>query len=150
MLSRALSLAAVTLLIGCLTAGVVRAENLDAGKSPAQIFSSTCSACHRSPRGLLKNTPASSLPGFLRQHYTSGSQTAAILAAYLRGIQPPAERAARPKPKAKPAGAKPKAAEDAKPASECKPADMKVSEPKAKPSKKKASEKKDQPADKKE
>ena len=29
----------------------------------------TCSACHKSPRGLLKNTSASSLPGFLRQHY---------------------------------------------------------------------------------
>ncbi|MCA6113413.1 hypothetical protein J6524_00505 [Bradyrhizobium sp. WSM 1738] len=84
MLSRALSLATVTLLIGCFTAGVVWAvENLDAGKSPSQIFSSTCSACHRSPRGLLKNTPASSLPGFLRQHYTTGTDMAALLSAYL-------------------------------------------------------------------
>jgi hypothetical protein len=84
MLSRALSLATVTLLIGCLTAGVVwAAENLDAGKSPSQIFSSTCSACHRSPRGLLKNTPASSLPGFLRQHYTTGADMASVLASYL-------------------------------------------------------------------
>jgi hypothetical protein len=84
MLSRALSLATVTLLIGCLTAGVVRAaENLDAGKSPSQIFSSTCSACHKSPRGLLKNTQASSLPGFLRQHYTTGSDMAGVLSSYL-------------------------------------------------------------------
>ena len=84
MLSRALSLATVTLLIGCLTAGVVRAaENLDAGKSPSQIFSSTCSACHKSPRGLLKNTAASSLPGFLRQHYTTGSDMASVLSSYL-------------------------------------------------------------------
>ena len=84
MLSRALRLATVTLLIGCLTAGVARAaENLDAGKSPSQIFSSTCSACHKSPRGLLKNTPASSLPGFLRQHYTTGSDMASVLSAYL-------------------------------------------------------------------
>src|SRR6187399_3120212 len=84
MLSRALSSATVTLLIGCLTAGVARAvENLDAGKSPSQIFSNTCSACHKSPRGLLKNTPASSLPGFLRQHYTTGTDMAAVLSSYL-------------------------------------------------------------------
>ena len=84
MLSRALSLATVTLLIGCLTAGVARAaENLDAGKSPSQIFSNTCSACHKSPRGLLKNTSASSLPGFLRQHYTTGTDMASVLSSYL-------------------------------------------------------------------
>jgi len=84
MLSRALSLATVMLLIGCLAAGVARAaENLDAGKSPAQIFSSTCSACHKSPRGVLKNTPASSLPGFLRQHYTTGTDMASVLSSYL-------------------------------------------------------------------
>jgi hypothetical protein len=76
-------MAAVTLLIGCLTAGAARAENLDAGKSPSQIFSGTCSACHKSPRGLLKNTPASSLPGFLRQHYTTGTDMASVLSSYL-------------------------------------------------------------------
>ncbi|MCK1511562.1 hypothetical protein IVB22_03030 [Bradyrhizobium sp. 190] len=84
MLSRALSIATVTLLIGCLTAGVVWAvENLDAGKSPSQIFSNTCSACHKSPRGLLKNTSTSSLPGFLRQHYTTGTDMASLLSSYL-------------------------------------------------------------------
>ena len=84
MLSRALSLATVTLLIGCLTAGVARAgENLEAGKSPSQIFSNTCSACHKSPRGLLKSVPASSLPGFLRQHYTTGTDMASVLSSYL-------------------------------------------------------------------
>jgi hypothetical protein len=84
MLSRALSLATVTLLIGCLTAGVVWAvENLDAGKSPSQIFSNTCSACHKSPRGLLKSVSASSLPGFLRQHYTTGTDMASVLSSYL-------------------------------------------------------------------
>jgi hypothetical protein len=83
MLSRALSMATVTLLFGCLTAGAARAQNLDAGKSPSQIFASTCSACHKSPRGLLKSTPASSLPGFLRQHYTTGSDMASMLAGYL-------------------------------------------------------------------
>jgi hypothetical protein len=84
MLSRALSSATVMLLIGCLTAGVARAvENLDAGKSPSQIFSNTCSACHKSPRGLLKSVSASSLPGFLRQHYTTGTDMASVLSSYL-------------------------------------------------------------------
>src|SRR5215212_8746440 len=83
MLSRALSLATVTLLIGCLTAGAAAAENLDAGKSPSQIFSNTCNACHKSPRGLLKSVSASSLPGFLRQHYTTGTDMAAVLSSYL-------------------------------------------------------------------
>ena len=83
MLSRALSIATVTLLIGCLAAGVARAQNLDAGKSPSQIFSNTCSACHKSPRGLLRTTPASSLPGFLRQHYTTGTEMASVLSSYL-------------------------------------------------------------------
>src|SRR5258705_1633632 len=84
MLSRALSLATVTLLIGCFTAGVAGAgKNLDAGKSPSQIFSNTCSACHKSPRGLLKSVSASSLPGFLRQHYTTGTDMASVLSSYL-------------------------------------------------------------------
>ena len=84
MLSRALMIATVTILIGCITAVGVRAqENLDRGKSPSQIFSGTCSACHKSPRGLLKNVSASSLPGFLRQHYTTGSEMASLLAGFL-------------------------------------------------------------------
>nr|WP_249165808.1 hypothetical protein [Bradyrhizobium sp. AUGA SZCCT0431] len=80
MLSRALSLATVMLLVGCLTA---RAENLEAGKTPSQIFAGTCNACHKSPRGLLKNVSASSLPGFLRQHYTTSSDMAGVLASFL-------------------------------------------------------------------
>src|ERR1700709_1900823 len=83
MLSRALSLAAVTLLIGSLVAIPVRAQNLEAGKSPSQIFAGTCTACHKSPRGLLKTVPASSLPGYLRQHYTTSSEMAALLSAFL-------------------------------------------------------------------
>jgi hypothetical protein len=82
MLSRALSLATVTLLIG-LSAGSVRAQNLEAGKSPSQIFANTCTACHKSPRGLMKSVAASSLPGFLRQHYTTSSDMAGVLSSYL-------------------------------------------------------------------
>ncbi|MBU6457709.1 MAG: hypothetical protein KGQ48_09225 [Bradyrhizobium sp.] len=85
MLSRALSLAAVTLLICDLTAVPARAQvtNLEAGKSPSQIFAGTCTACHKSPRGLLKTVPAGSLSGFLRQHYTTSPEMAGLLSSYL-------------------------------------------------------------------
>ena len=85
MLSRALSLATVTLLIGCYAADPVRAQaqNLEAGKSPSQIFAGTCNACHKSPRGLLKTVSPGSLPGFLRQHYTTSSDMASLLSAFL-------------------------------------------------------------------
>jgi hypothetical protein len=85
MLSRALSFATVALLVGCFAAGSAHAQatNLEAGKTPSQIFSGTCTVCHKSPRGLLKTVPASSLPGFLRQHYTTSSDMASVLASFL-------------------------------------------------------------------
>jgi len=83
MLSRALSLATVTLLIGGFAAIPVRAENLEAGKSPSQIFAGTCNACHKSPRGLAKTVSAGSLAGFLRQHYTTSPEMASLLSAFL-------------------------------------------------------------------
>ena len=63
--------------------GAGAGENLEAGKSPSQIFAGTCNACHKSPRGLLKTVPASSLPGFLRQHYTTSSDMASVLSSFL-------------------------------------------------------------------
>jgi len=56
-------------------------SNLDAGKSPAQIFADTCNACHRSAREL-KQTNAR----FLLEHYTTGGQEAAAMAAYLASV----------------------------------------------------------------
>jgi hypothetical protein len=68
-------------------------SNIDAGKTPAQIFSDTCNACHRSPREL-KPTNA----GFLREHYTTGAREAAAMAAYVTsvGSDPQAVRNRRP------------------------------------------------------
>src|ERR1700742_2009197 len=85
MLSRALILAAVMLPFACFAAGLAfaQATNLEAGKSPSQIFAGTCTACHKSPRGLLRTVPASSLPGFLRQHYTTSSDMASVLSSFL-------------------------------------------------------------------
>src|ERR1700692_2885726 len=83
MLSRALSLATVTLLIGCFAAVPVWAQNLEAGKSPSQLFAGTCNACHKSPRGLLKTVSPGALPGFLREHYTTSGDMASQLASFL-------------------------------------------------------------------
>jgi hypothetical protein len=69
-----------------------RAQDLDAGKTPAQLFASHCAACHRSPQGLAKQSFG--LAGFLRQHYTTSSATASALAAYV-GAAASDPRAAR-------------------------------------------------------
>lgn len=82
MLSRALSLATAMLLVG-FAMMQAQAQNLEAGKTPSQIFASTCAACHKSPRGLLKAVTPGSLPGFLRQHYTTSSDMASALSAYV-------------------------------------------------------------------
>ncbi|CAN5187317.1 hypothetical protein BH10PSE10_BH10PSE10_15760 [soil metagenome] len=83
MLSRALILAAVAFALGCAGAAPADAQNLEAGKAPSQIFSSTCSLCHKSARGLLKSVAPGSLPGFLRQHYTTSTDMAAARSAYV-------------------------------------------------------------------
>ncbi|MCX7309599.1 MAG: hypothetical protein NTZ72_17315, partial [Afipia sp.] len=83
MLSRALILAAVTLMLCGYAAAPAAAQNLEAGKPPSAIFSSTCSLCHKSSRGLLKTVAPGSLPGFLRQHYTTSTDMAASMSAFV-------------------------------------------------------------------
>ncbi|CCE00860.1 hypothetical protein [Bradyrhizobium sp. STM 3809] len=84
MVGRALNLATVAVVFCIGLAGAAMAqENLDAGKSPAQIYNGTCVVCHKSPRGLAKTVSAGSLPGFLRQHYTTSPEMAGVLANYL-------------------------------------------------------------------
>jgi hypothetical protein len=85
MLGRTLTLAAVTLLIGCCMGALegAQAQNLEAGKSPSQLFASSCAVCHKSPRGLLRTVPPGSLQGFLREHYTTSPDMASVLSSYL-------------------------------------------------------------------
>jgi hypothetical protein len=110
-----------------LTAGTTLAQDFTAGKTPAQLFASDCSACHRSPDGLGKKYNTGSLTGFLRAHYTTKQESAGALAKYVIGFaalrpvattSPTAEDARSPdgkhrsdvssdgekKPRAKPAG----------------------------------------------
>ena len=87
MLSRTLRLAALAILTGTLSgpflAPPALGQNLDAGKPPQQLFASTCNACHKSARGLLRTVAPGSLPGFLRQHYTTSQDMAKVLSGYL-------------------------------------------------------------------
>jgi hypothetical protein len=81
-MNRGRALAAVIVLVALAPINAA-AQNLEAGKSPGQLFSSTCSACHRSPRGLLRTVPPPSLPGFLREHYTTSRDMAQQLSGFL-------------------------------------------------------------------
>ena len=73
--------AVVGLLAICIGAPAYPQGNIDAGKTPAQIFSSTCTACHRRPQELKRTSV-----GFLRQHYTTGTEEASAMASYLAGV----------------------------------------------------------------
>ncbi len=129
-------------LIVLATAPVGAQENLDSGKSAAQLFASDCAICHKTPQGVARSGgPA--LVEFLREHYTASRESAAALAAYLqsagRGPAAPA-RATKQSAKGdgakgaekKPAAGKPSVAKshDAKSAG-AKTSKAKASEPKA-------------------
>jgi hypothetical protein len=59
--------------------------NLDQGKTAAQLYASACATCHKSPPSVSKTRWLFGLESFLREHYTSSRESAAILAAYLDG-----------------------------------------------------------------
>ena len=152
----------VRLMIGvwalCLATGGGAQESLDRGKSPAQLFASDCSVCHKSPQGLVKSG-GFGLDNFLREHYTASRETASAIASYLRSVDSGPGRASKrtakgddktrsddkKRPRVKPGEAKgterrdtgpgasrssgPKSAEPG--SSEPKPAEIMTTEPKA-------------------
>lgn len=59
--------------------------NLDHGKTAAQLYASACATCHKSPPSASNSRWFFGLESFLREHYTSSRESAAILAAYLKG-----------------------------------------------------------------
>jgi hypothetical protein len=82
-----IGLAAFLLALPCQAQG-----NIDRGKTPAQAFAETCSACHRGPRALKRTSAA-----FLREHYSVSPAEAAAMAAYLAGFpSEPAQQSKRP------------------------------------------------------
>jgi hypothetical protein len=121
-------------------------ENLDHGKTAAQLFASDCAICHKTPQGVARAGGRYRLDEFLRQHYTASRESAAVLAAYLQAIgnapAPATKRGARGGERPKGAEKKPAAGKSGdaktgagKPAeskpSESKPAESKPSEPNA-------------------
>ena len=99
------------LLTGLLAApGVASAEQTDysAGKSAAQLFSSDCVSCHQSPKGLAKARDQRGLTDFLREHYTTRSENAGALAAYLVGNPGTAAPIRNPTEAGEPRGRQPK------------------------------------------
>jgi mono/diheme cytochrome c family protein len=78
--------------------GPARAQNLDQGKSAAKLFSDSCATCHRNPRGLAKGRFRLTLYAFLKDHYSTGSDTAWELASYLADL----DNASSGRPQGKP------------------------------------------------
>jgi mono/diheme cytochrome c family protein len=72
-----------------LTGGTARAQDLDQGKSGAELFAATCAECHRSPRGLVKDRMGWTVSYFLRRHYASSGASAQALTAYLQSVDAP-------------------------------------------------------------
>lgn len=69
-----------------LVGGAGAQESLDRGKTPAQLFASDCSACHKSPQGLAKAGGLLGVDNFLRTHYTASRESASAIANYLRSV----------------------------------------------------------------
>ena len=67
-------------------------SNLDAGKSPAQLFASGCSGCHHTPQEV-----AHAGRDFLLEHYTTGPYQADAMAAYLDTLRHAPVRAVKPR-----------------------------------------------------
>ena len=72
---------------GCGLGPAAGQEDLNRGRTPAQLFASDCADCHRNPRALKRNDPAT-LTRFLRVHYTASRENASALAAYLISLGP--------------------------------------------------------------
>jgi mono/diheme cytochrome c family protein len=77
-----ISIFVLGLALACASAAA-DAQDLTAGKTPAQLFGSDCAECHRSPSSVAGTLDVRALAGFLREHYTTKSETAGALAAYV-------------------------------------------------------------------
>jgi outer membrane biosynthesis protein TonB len=102
---RAIGLAAVAWVFA-LGGPAASQENLDQGKSPAQLFASDCSICHKTTAGLSKGRSGAfgGLKDFLRTHYTASKEAAAAIASYVEATDkgpPPAakQKAAKRNPR---------------------------------------------------
>ena len=98
----------------CVASSAGAQGNLDQGKTAAQLYASACATCHESPQSVSTTKRFFGLETFLREHYTSSSESAAILAAYLKAQGKPSagSRAAKQTGQARPAEPMPSASEE--------------------------------------
>ena len=80
--SRGIGLA-VGFLALCAAGAAGAQENLDSGKTAAQLFASDCAICHKTTAGLSKGRLLG-LDSFLREHYTASRESAGAIAAYIQ------------------------------------------------------------------
>jgi hypothetical protein len=64
-------------------------ENLDKGKTAAQLYANDCAICHKSPQSITQAPGVFGLESFLREHYTASRESAASIAAYLKKLEKP-------------------------------------------------------------
>jgi cytochrome c553 len=69
----------------CVASSAGAQGNLDQSKTAAQLYASNCATCHESLASIRNTKSFFELKSFLSQHYTSNSEAAANLAAYLKG-----------------------------------------------------------------
>ena len=67
----------------CVASSAGAQGNLDQSKTAAQLYASNCATCHKTQPSVRNSI--FELKSFLSQHYTSNSEAAANLAAYLKG-----------------------------------------------------------------
>ena len=111
----------------CVASSAGAQENLEQGKTGAQLYASVCADCHKSPQSL--KPPGIFLESFLREHYTADRVSAAAIATYLHGLkkpESPRRRAARSTSQAKPSQPKPSKSKEGNPSDILRPpADIK-------------------------
>jgi hypothetical protein len=118
-LNRGIGLAIGALAVG-FAGGVGAQENLDQGKSAAQLFASDCAICHKTTAGLSRGHVLG-LDSFLREHYTASRESAGAIAAYIQAT----DKGPPPAAGAKPAKRKTDKKDDEKKPDAGKPADTK-------------------------
>src|SRR5262245_3741605 len=75
----------ISSLVLCVASSAGAQGNLDQSKTAAQLYASNCATCHESLQSVSNTKSFFELKSFLSQHYTSNRESAANLAAYLKG-----------------------------------------------------------------
>jgi hypothetical protein len=78
---------AISSLSLCLASSAGAQINLDRHKTGTQLYASNCAACHKLPQSVTKTKGGLGLESFLGEHYAATPESAATIAAYLKGLE---------------------------------------------------------------